>query len=211
MAECGSWPSIREFGLLSTSALLDSYEVAGQRRTEIEAERRPISVTLTRSGRAPAVIRDQFPMDDVGLRRCLQDGIQPEEWYRLLNSKVFFWLTRDRLFRLLTAGTYREQEHDVLELNSAALVRAYADRIWLCPMNSGCTKPFPHPRGNSTFLRIAQYPYSAWKLKRKRGERVVELAVDASVRDIRDYVTRVVRMKGEFELSVLFKAGPLKK
>jgi hypothetical protein len=116
---------------------------------------------------------------------------------------VFFWLTRDRLVRLLNAGTYRGHEHDVLELNTRALVNAYADKIWLCPMNSGCTKPIPHPRGQATFQRIATYPYVDWKTKRKRGERVVELAVDYSVPDVAKFVSRVSRMRGQQELGAL--------
>ncbi len=206
MAERGSWPSIGTLGLLSTSALLDSYEVSGARRHEIEAQRRPSSVTLGKFGRAKAVVRDQLPMDDKGLERCLLDEISPEAWYRVLNSKVFFWLTRERLVRLLNAGTYQAQEHDVLELDSRALIEAHADQIWFCPMNSGCTKPFPHPRGRSTFLRIADYPYAQWKSKRRRGERVVELAVDYAVPDVRKYVKRVIRMKGAVELASIFEA-----
>jgi hypothetical protein len=206
MAERGSWTSIRRHGLLSTTALLDRYEVSGSDRTSIEARRRPTGVTLTQPSLGCAVVRDQLPMDDRGLSRCLQDGLSPEGWYRLLNSKVFFWLTRDRLLRLLNAGTYRAQEHDVLELNAKALVNAYAEKIWLCPMNSGCTKPIPHPRGRATFQRIAAYPYADWKTKRKRGERVVELAVDYAVPDVAKFVSRVSRMKGPEELGSLLHA-----
>ena len=204
MAERGSWPAIRRHGLLSTTALLDRYDTSESERNCIEAQRRPASVTLTKPGLGCAVVRDQLPMDDRGLSRCLQDGLSPEAWYRLLNSKVFFWLTRDRLARLLSAGAYRGQEHDVLELNARALVAAYAEKICLCPMNSGCTKPIPHPRGQSTFQRIAAYPYAYRKTKRRRGERVVELAVDYAVPDVAKFVTRVSRMKGPEELGALF-------
>jgi hypothetical protein len=172
----------------------------------IEGKRRPTSVPLDRSDLGRAVIRDQFPMDDKGLARCLQDELLPADWYRILNRKVFFWLTRERLLRLLNAGTYRLQEHDVLYLNSRLLIDAYRDKIWLCPMNSGCTKPFPHPRGQRTFERISKYPYAQWKAKRKRGERIVELAVDYAVLDVARFVTKVVRMKGSEELSTLFQA-----
>ncbi len=206
MAERGSWPSIRRHGLLSTTALLDRFEIYGQERTSIEARRRPTSVFLNQPAVGSAVVRDQLPMDDRGLTRCLQDGLTPEAWYRLLNGMVFFWLTRDRLVRLLNAGTYRGLEHDVLELNAKALVDTYANNIWLCPMNSGCTKPFPHPRGHATFQRIAANHYSQWKKKRKQGERVVELAVDHSVADVARFVSRVTRMRGREELSVLFSA-----
>jgi hypothetical protein len=206
MAERGSWPSIRRHGLLSTTALLDRFAVFGAERISVEARRRPKSVTLTQPGLGHAVVRDQLPMDDTGLTRCLQDGLSPEAWYRLLNGKVFFWLTRDRLLRLLNAGAYRAREHDVLELDAMRLVRAYAEAIWFCPMNSGCTKPIPHPRGESTFQRIAEYPYAEWKTKRKRGERVVELAVDYAIPEVAKFVSRVSRMRGEEELEVLFHA-----
>lgn len=206
MAERGSWPSIRKNGLLSTSALLDHFEIAGTSRLAIEGRRRAASVPLKNGKSEYAVVRDQLPMDDKGLQRCLRDGLQPEDWYRLLNSKVFFWLRRERLLKLLNAGAYRSQEHDVLELDARPLVEAHAKRIWFCPINSGCTKPFPHPRGNGTFSRIDDYRYADWKKVRRRGERVVELALDNSVRDIAKYVRRVVRMKGSQTIETIFEA-----
>jgi hypothetical protein len=119
---------------------------------------------------------------------------------------VFFWLTHARLLRLLNAGNYRNEEHDVLELSTAPLIAAYKDKIWFCPINSGSTKPFPHPRGKSAFTRISDYPYSAWKeKKRPAGERVVELAVDYAVPDVANFVKRVVRMKGKDEIETIFQ------
>jgi len=206
MAERESWESIREHGLLSTTALLDRYGLEGAERRGIESHRRPVGVALDQPGLGRAVIRDQFPMDDSGLTRCLEGGLTPEDWYRLLNSKVFFWLTRERLLRLLNAGTYRDEEHDVLELDARALVESYRDAIWFSPINSGCTKPFPHPRSAATIQRIAEYPYERWKAKRKRGERVVELAVDYAVPTAANFVKRVSRMKGHATISVLFEA-----
>ena len=46
MAEDGSWESIRARGLLSTSALLDLFEVEGELRLAIESARRPEMVKL---------------------------------------------------------------------------------------------------------------------------------------------------------------------
>jgi hypothetical protein len=206
MAESGSWPSIRKDGLLSTAALLDKYNVEGAKRRDIEARRRPKSVELQGKGMSSATIRDQFPMTDGGLERCLKDGLSPSAWYKLLNAKVFFWLTRERLLRLLNAGTYRSDEHDVLEIDARSMVEAYAERIWFCPMNSGCTKPYAHPRGKGTFKRIGNYPYAEWRAKRRRGERVVEVAVDYAVPDVARYVKRVRRMRGQKSLRILFEA-----
>jgi Family of unknown function (DUF7002) len=205
MAEQQSWPAIRKDGLLSTTALLDRHRISGVERQAIEAQRRPTIVTLETENVGRAVVRDQFPMDDKGLVRCLQDGLEPKDWYQLLNGKVFFWLTRARLLRLLNAGTYRNEEHDVLELETLPLVTAFRDKIWFCPINSGCTKPFPHPRGKNTFQRIADYPYLTWRAKRPRGERVVELAVDYAVPNIERFVRRVIRMKGDNEINVIFE------
>jgi hypothetical protein len=196
MAERGSWASIREHGLLSTSALLDLYGTCGAERATIEAMRRPEKLALQRDGLHRVVIRDQKPMDDTGLARSLDDGLSPADWYRLLNRRVFFWLTRGRLLRLLTARPYRNDEHDVLELDSAALVAAYHRSITLSPINSGVTRPFPQRRGFATFLPIEDYPYSRWRGRRPMGERVVELTIEHGVPDIARFVRQVTVMRG---------------
>lgn len=206
MAERHSWPSISARGLLSTTALLDSFAVYGEERKKIEAKHRPASVTISDSTSGSVVIRDQIPMDDGGLRRCLPPEITPADWYRLLNGKVFFWLTRERLLRLTNAAAYRDRCHDVLEINASLLVSAYRNSIWFCPINSGCTKPMPAPRDLSTFLQITDYPYATWRKRRKRGERVVELAVEYSVPDVWRFVTRVTEMRGGTELSTIYMA-----
>ena len=41
MAEAAAWPSIQRHGLLSTSALLDLYEVTEAERSRSNATRRP--------------------------------------------------------------------------------------------------------------------------------------------------------------------------
>ena len=197
MAERGSWASIRERGLMSTSALLDYYDITGQRREKIEQLHRPVSVCIKAQGLPTAVIRDQGPMSDAGLRRALPEYLKPSDWYSLLNSKVFFWLTEERLHKLTAARLYRSREHDVLEVDSKSLIESYRDKIWFCPMNSGCTIPFPHKRDESTFSRIETYPYEYWRRRRKIGERVVELAVDYAVSDITNYVRRVVVKRGK--------------
>ena len=207
MAEAGSWPSIRRHGLLSTSALLDRWEVTGLRREAIEAARRPESAVIEHPTFGRAVVRDQKPMDDAGLSRCLQDGLAPADWYRLLNARVFFWLTRARLLRLLDAKPYRELEHDVLELDAAALVAAYRTQITLSPINSGATRPFPAPRGRDTFLPPGDYPYADWRARRPAGERVVELSVMGGVPDVARFVRRVASMRGERVVRVLFEGG----
>jgi len=129
-------------------------------------------------------------MDDAGLVRALTD--MPEEWYRTLHRKVFFWPTEERLTRLLTARFNRSDNHCVITVNTGRLVSDYHDKIWLCPINSGATKPMPQPRGTQTFRRICDYPFNDWSRKRRSCiKAVAELAVDYSVPNVRDYVEGV--------------------
>ncbi len=204
-AERGAWDEIKEHGLLSTSSLLDLYRVNGAERFSIESERRNATIVIKHSGLNPVKIRDQLPMDDKGLRRCLPAEISPQQWYEFLNRKIFFWLTEGRLNKLSYARAYRYTEHEVLIFNSSKIIDAYREKIWLCSMNSGCTKPFPWPRDYSKFSRINDYPYQCWRKKRRRGERVVELCIDDGIANVTDFVERVYVVHGEeylFDLTI---------
>jgi hypothetical protein len=109
----------------------------------------------------------------------------------LLNDKVFFWLTEARLQKLLGAKAYRNLRHTVLHVDTARLLDRHADRVVLSPINSGCTKPMPAPRGRDTFRSLRDYPFDDWLKKRGSADAVVELAVKDGVRDIAEFVIRV--------------------
>lgn len=191
MAHVDAWPGIKRHGLLSTTALLDLFGPGPHNRDLVESTRRPKSVLLEHPACGAAVIRDNKPMDDAGLLRSVSD-MTPREWYRMLNSRVFFWLTEKRLETLLSARAYRSAEHCVLTLDARGLVYAYHDRIWLSPMNSGATKPIAHPRGSETFQRIKQFRFDYWRAKRRSARKAIaELAIDYSVPDIARFVTSV--------------------
>lgn len=196
MAEDSSWPSIRQHGLRSTSSLLDLYGYRGEDRVRIEAQHRPESIVIRRSGLNDAVIRDQKPMSDSALRRCLT-GMTPAAWYKHLNNRVFFWSTEKGLRTLLNAAEYRDRPHIVLVCDTASLVERHGAQITLSAMNSGCTRPFAWPRGLATFKRIEKYPL-AERLRRYGTARgVVEIAVDDAVPDVPGIVLRVERRQGD--------------
>jgi hypothetical protein len=196
MAELDTWESVQKNGLLSTTALLDKFEIEGQERFRIESCHRRESVTITHPKLGTAIIRDQKPMSDAALRKCL-DGMTPQEWYETLNGRVFFWLNPERLLRLLSARAYRNRGHCVLTLDTSRMVERHLSRITLSPINSGCTVPKPQPRGRQTFLPIAAYSFDDWLQKRRnKSHCIVELAVDYSVPDIANIVTRVDHMQG---------------
>lgn len=139
-------------------------------------------------------------MEPSRLEKALRGGVTPEEWYKFLNDKVFMWAQEHRLFGLLGARAYRKLEHDVLTIKTAALMEKHADRVWLCPMNSGNTFPMPHIRGLDTFQRIAGYPTKRNGLPAKE---VVEVVVDYNIPDIAEFVVEVRRIKGKEVLGTL--------
>ncbi len=205
MAAIGSWPSIKHNGLLSTESLVSLFELSPKERAELLTRHRPRGVSIEHPQLGVAWIRDQIPMSDEGLTRCLQDGLTPKLWYELLNSKVFFWLTEERLVRLLSAKAYRADRHTVLVLDTRSLVSEFRDQIVLSPINSGCTKPFPHPRGLKTFAPLTEYPFRKWTAKRKLADAVVELAVNGAVPDVERFVIEVREQRGNRESKIIWK------
>jgi hypothetical protein len=205
MAEPGSWPSIQRHGLLSTSALLDLFEVTGARREALEARHRPESIRLQHPRHGVAVVRDQKPMSDRGLLKCLPKELTPSDWYRFLNARVFFWLDFRRLDRLLGARAYRDQRHTVLTVDTAQLLARHEKQILLSPINSGSTIMNPAPRGQDTFLPLERYPFEAFRKKRGLRNAIVELTVTHSVPGIRGLVLRVEERGGGRPPEVLFE------
>ena len=191
MAEDESWESIRRHGLLSTSALLDRFEVEGEERFAIESARRPEIVLVEHSEHGSAFIRDNKPMQEKSLEKCLV-AMTPREWYEHLNRRVFFWVEWKRLLKLLGARAYRDRPHLVLEVDAAALLERHAEQVSLSSINSGATFALgPAPRGPDTFRRIADHP---------NGKPIVELSVDYAVPDIAEFTLRVRRWWGTKEL-----------
>ena len=204
MAEAGTWDSIRQHGLLSTSGLLDLFEITGAEREQVESQRRPESVTISHPKHGTAVIRDQKPMREAAIASCLTD-VTPRQWYEILNRRVFFWLTRKRLITLLTARAYRGKVHCVLTVDTARLIERHMDRITLSPINSGSALYDPRPRGSRTFLTPGEYPYSERYKLRGEKDAIAELAVDYAVIDIGDLVVSVNHMKGDKVIKKLYE------
>lgn len=193
MAEAGTWPSIRERGLMSTSGVLDHFGLSGAERRAIEQGHRPGKLAVLPGASDAIVLRDQAPMPPDRLRNALGPETSIESWYAIINSKVFFWTEEERLHRLLNARAYRGLEHDVLTIDTESLVAAHGDRMWLCHMNSGNTFPMWTARDPGIFKRIPAYPVNR---NNNPVKPIVEVLVDHSVPDIAHHVIEVRRMRG---------------
>lgn len=198
MAELGSWRTIQEHGLRSTSALLDLFGVIRQERFKIESQWRPKGVILTHPTYGKALVRDQLPMPESKLRGCLVD-MTPQEWYELINRKTFFWAEKTPLVWMLKAAPYRDREHGVITIPTRILLDHHVDRITLSAINSGSVYPSkatgtPRLRGRDTFKPLRDFT-SRW---------VTELAVEYSVPDIADLAIRVEAWQRDRRLRVIW-------
>jgi hypothetical protein len=207
MAEDGSFESIKKHGLLSTSSLLDLYQIAGQRRVALESERRPESVIISKPGFPNAIVRDQKPMTESALNKCLAEDVTPRQWFEILNGRAFFWLSRDRLRGLLSARAYRGRPQTVLTVDTASLLEAHKERIELSPLNSGATLYNPQPRGRDTFLAVKDYPFDERRRTRPVDKSVVELVVREGVPDISDHLISAHRINNGIQKELWRKPG----
>jgi hypothetical protein len=206
MAAYGSWDSIKTNGLLSTSRLLQLWEVAPESvRRSIETQRRSDSVSLSHPELGEATIRDQKPIDLTSLELALRD-MSLEEWFETLNSRVFFFLQRERLRSLVNARSYRDHEQLVLTFDTAEVVQRYGSVIELCRMNSGFAQPHNHvARGSDTFKPIDEFEHRTRLEPRLTAPwDVHELTIPGGVTGVQDLVIRVERVKGNSVLEVLF-------
>jgi Family of unknown function (DUF7002) len=204
MAQAGSWPSIRTNGLMTTAQIVAAYMPSDDMRIAALKQRRPHSIVLESPENGRVVIRDQAPLREKFLAESLT-GMTMVEWLEILNGRVFFWLHPEKLRGLLFARRYRNEEHDVLTVDTASLVTTHGDRVRLSAINSGATLyPKAVRRGTETFLPIEDYPYAEMRQRRGPREAIVELAVIDGVPDIHRHVVRVERKRQDDVISVLY-------
>jgi YD repeat-containing protein len=192
-----SWEGIRRHGLLSTTALLDLFEIDGSRRQALETVPRSQIEEIYHHAHGRALLRDQKPLNPRKLQNALDDGLTVGDWCRLLNRKVFFWGPEDRLAILRGASEYRLARQTIVVVDSAALVEAYGDSTTLCHMNSGTTSPIAHRRGRQTFRPIDEFSLDERRRKYGPKRAVAEVTLPYSVPDIADFVVEVYEVGGD--------------
>ncbi|WP_436835664.1 DUF7002 family protein [Clavibacter michiganensis] len=203
MAEAGSWPTIQEFGLMTTENIVHSSNLAREVMQEVLSNRRAQSINLPHPVLGTVVIRDQGPLNLANLDLGASGGTV-EEWLHELNSRVFFWLHSAKLSQLLKARRYRNSEQDVITVDTRSLLEDYGSAVRLSPINSGATiYPNAPQRGPATFRTIEEYDYKARRRARGAVGAIVELAVDGGVPDIRNHVLDVRRMKADDVIEIL--------
>lgn len=185
-----AWPSIQAYGLLSTERLLDLHRVAHDEQVRLLTQPRASNVELSGSGLPRAVIRDQKPMKF--LAEKIESGQTMEDFLMAINTRVFFWPTRERLERLRAAKEYRGQDQVILHIDTRRLVQRYEDQIQLCRFNSGAITQKNHPaRSRRSWLSIRRYPYAEYRRKHGKSGALAEVTVLDAVPDVLDLIVEV--------------------
>ena len=182
MAEPATWRSVLERGLLSTSAALDLHGLSGAAREALERTRRAEITWLDHPEHGRFPVRDQHPMTDPALRRCLKGGLEPADWYALLNARAFLWADPARLERMLRTPAYRANPYVVFAVDTLSFAEAHGDRLEMSFINTGSTVRKAARRGRESFVRLAD-------LARRDIRRVAEATV---LRAAPDFAAHVV-------------------
>jgi hypothetical protein len=113
-------------GLLPASALLDLFGIVGEQRVRIEAHPRAAEVVIEHRAHGKAVISDNSPLTIAALERCLDDGLRPTDWLKMLNERVFFWADRRDVTQLIEARINRGRARYIFVFETLSLARALA-------------------------------------------------------------------------------------
>ena len=178
LAEASNWPNIKRNGLFCAHQLVIQAETSRSRQNQLTICQRT-SHTILSNG---VEIRDQRPMPPNALLKCLIN-ISPSNWYRLINSHVFFWLDIERLNRQKNACEPRPQL--VLTFKTSDVIDTYRKNIFVTPINTGYALRKAAKRGKASFVSYEDWLKSGWKReseglttrKRSLSHMPVELAV----------------------------------
>lgn len=155
--------TIRQHGFYSTSSMLDKISLSEAKRDLIRSMRREESISKDHPLLGPVVFRDQKPINDKKLAYSLV-GWTKEEFYRQLNSQIFFWVQPARVDGFLQV--YPDSE--VVTVSTKRLLDLHSDAVRVTIINIGATYRRAALRGPDSFLKIGDIP---------KGRKPVEVCV----------------------------------
>ena len=161
-------PGIRANGLLSTEALANRF-TSEDKAAALNGRRRCIQQI------EGVTLRDQHAAVEAKMKSCLV-GVTIPEWLTLLNGKIFFYVSKEKVDVL--AKAYDSYSNVLLEIDTAELLATHAEHASLCRINSGSFLYNPRPRGRASFIPLAAYTY-----KNKR-DTPAELTMDRPIPEI---------------------------
>lgn len=178
----GAWESIRERGLCPAANFL-----AELGDLDSISRFRPSIRDL-----GGAVLRDQLRTRSDPSASL--DGVTAEEWWAILNGRVYLFCREAPLRDLVASYGARGFDQDVIKFHSGRLLRPVADLVEVTTVNAGVFPRTKGPsRGRGTFIALADFSRAGTAVKEVTVRGVVpvdEGAVFSVVRHGADGVTR---------------------
>lgn len=109
------------------------------------------------------IIRDQHPISEVALEKCLTDGWTCSDYFKCLNKRIFMWSDQNRLQRHY--DRYKKEKPSILKLETRNII-GLNSHVKFSRINSGATRPNSYlggiapMRGKDTFLQAENFELS---------------------------------------------------
>jgi len=151
---------IKQGRLFSTNSLID--KANKEEYLPIKRRKRLAHFELDINGEIYS-IRDQQPISEKSLKKCLTHNWECADFYESLNSRVFMWPTLDRLWRHF--NRYVSENPIILRFETNSLLQINQN-VKFCRLNSGATRANsylggkPPERGMETFQLAVNYTTS---------------------------------------------------
>ena len=152
--------------LLSTEAIINLSSFDENERNEFLSQRRKTH-EIIEIGEDKYHIRDQRPISILNLVKCLTSGFSVKDFFKMLNCRVFFWPTIQRLNSHYKR--YSSESPIIIRVSTEELLRINPHSEF-CRLNSGATRSNSHlngappERGNGTFLPADEFKYTVGKV-----------------------------------------------
>ena len=161
-----AWESIQEHGLRSATWLVRARSLDEERATALlTAPREAVEVIGDPADPlGHATLRDQKPLTLSKLER-LVEGITPENYIRLINDRVYFYMKAADVERVRGVRDAEGAPQLLLTLDSRRLLADYQGSVRVAKINTGATIGMQGRRGPRTWLAIDKFPGRATEVK----------------------------------------------
>jgi hypothetical protein len=194
-----AWESIQEHGLRSATWLVRARALDEERATALlTAPREAIEVIGDPADPlGHATLRDQKPLTLSKLER-LVEGITPENYIRLINDRVYFYMKAADVERIRGVRDAEGAPQLLLTLDSRRLLADYQGSVRVAKINTGATIGMQGRRGPRTWLAIDKFPGRATEVK--------EFTVLDGISDVTPYLVSAELWNAGEKIEVLHPA-----
>lgn len=165
---------------IARHGLLTAQDAADRAGEPLPETPRPTALKMTLPDGTPIWITDNRPLSFTKLAPVLDDTLTPQDWFAMLNTRVFFWPDRKTGAGNLKARLSRGYDSEWQVYDTEKLLSPVWDRAEIAPINTGATIHQPARRGLATFAALDGLDFQAWR--RSRGKRSPDVVKEVTVR-----------------------------